>query len=62
MNPDQDTIEPFDPAHNPADTATDFEGDDRDDEAVEAGSPVEPQMQQAAGSPVLALTGGGTGG
>lgn len=50
MNPDQDSIEPFDPAQNPADTATEFEDDDRDDDAVEAGSPV------------LAPTGGGTDG
>ncbi len=50
MNPEQDSIEPFDPAHNPADTAADFEDDDRDDDAVEAGSPV------------LATAGGGTGG
>ena len=50
MNPDQDSIEPFDPAHNLADTATDFEDDDRDDDDIEPGSPV------------LATTGGGTDG
>jgi hypothetical protein len=50
MNPDQDSIEPFDPADNLADTAAEFEDDDRDDDAVEAGSPA------------LAPTGGGTDG
>lgn len=39
MNPEQDSIEPFDPAHNLADTATEFEDDDRDDFTVEPGSP-----------------------
>lgn len=40
MDADQGTIEPFDPAHNLADTAPDLEDDDRDDDAVETGAPV----------------------
>lgn len=50
MDADQGTIEPFDPAHNLADAAPDFEDDDRDDDAVETGAPV------------LVLAGGGTDG
>lgn len=39
MNPDQDGIEPFDPAENLADTTAEFEDDDRDDDEVEDGTP-----------------------
>ena len=39
MDPDQDGVEPFDPAQNAADAATDFEDDDRDDDSVEADVP-----------------------
>ena len=39
MSPDQEGLEPFDPADNLADTATDFVDDDRDDDTVEAGAP-----------------------
>jgi hypothetical protein len=38
MNPDQD-VEPFDPADNPADSAEEFEDDDRDGDHVESGAP-----------------------
>ena len=39
MSTDQDDLEPFDPAENVADTAAEFEDDDRDDDRVEAGAP-----------------------
>ena len=39
MNPDQDGLEPFNPADNAADAAEAFEDDDRDDDSVEAGVP-----------------------
>jgi hypothetical protein len=39
MTPDQDGLEPYDPAANPADTATEFEDDDREDDRVEDGAP-----------------------
>jgi hypothetical protein len=39
MDPDQDGVEPFNPADNPADAAEAFEDDDRDDDNVEAGVP-----------------------
>jgi len=39
MDPEQDGLEPFDPANNPADTADAFFDDDRDDDSIEAGAP-----------------------
>ena len=39
MTVDQDGLEPFDPSVNLADTAAEFEDDDRDDDAVEKGAP-----------------------
>jgi len=39
MTVDQDGLEPFDPSANLADTAAEFEDDDRDDDAVEQGTP-----------------------
>jgi hypothetical protein len=39
MTTDQDGLEPFDPAENLADTAAEFEDDDRDDDGVEDGAP-----------------------
>jgi hypothetical protein len=39
MNPEQDGLEPFNPADNPADTAQEFEDDDRDDDRTDDGAP-----------------------
>jgi hypothetical protein len=39
MDTEQDGVEPFDPADNPADAAEEFEDDDRDDDSVEAAAP-----------------------
>lgn len=39
MDPEQDGLEPFNPADNPADTAQEFEDDDRDDDRTDDGAP-----------------------
>jgi hypothetical protein len=39
MNPDQDGLEPFNPADNPADAAEAFEDDDREEDSIEDGAP-----------------------
>lgn len=39
MNPEQDGLEPFNPADNPADTAAEFQDDDRDDDSTDDGAP-----------------------
>jgi hypothetical protein len=39
MDPEQDGLEPFNPADNPADTAQGFEDDDRDDDRTDDGAP-----------------------
>jgi hypothetical protein len=46
MTPDQDGLEPFDPA-NPADTATEFEDDDREDDRVEDGAPALATLEES---------------
>ena len=39
MNPEQDGLEPFNPADNPADTAQEFQDDDRDDDSTDDSAP-----------------------
>ena len=39
MNPEQDGLEPFNPADNLADTAPEFEDDDRDDDSTDDSAP-----------------------
>lgn len=39
MNPEQDGLEPFNPADNLADTAQEFVDDDRDDDSTDDGAP-----------------------
>jgi hypothetical protein len=44
MNAEQPDVEPFDPADNRADTADEFEDDDRDEHQLEDDAPALPSL------------------